>query len=412
MITDWKQAPFPLKILSLSAIVFLLGTTFVWSVTTIYITQVLGQTLTVAGLVLVCHQAAALIGNFVGGLIFDRWDGKKTIVAGIWLSFAAVVAMGCFQDFYVYASLLGFLGFCNGLIYPAMNAMAYVLWPQGGRKAINVIYVAQNLGIALGSMAVGFVAAISFQWAFFSNAIAYVVFLILIAFVREQEYLPDVPVAHEEGSSAAAAGRTNTRVTVPDGRLVVSLGILSAGFLINWLPYSQWASTIPVHLQSLGIPLAFYSILWTVNGGMIVLGQPLVKWFTQRVAPTFKRQIIIGSMIFFLSFLIVAFSGSYAGFIAAMLIMTVAEMIVWPAIPVIVAEMSPAGREGQFQGIISGAATTGKMLGPLLGGILFEHLSPQLMFLCMCGFSLFSAICYYLYDRHLRSNRQVDERVS
>ncbi|MFM1651801.1 MDR family MFS transporter [Brevibacillus sp. B_LB10_24] len=411
MIADWKQAPFPLKILSLSAVVFLLGTTFVWSVTTIYITQVLGQTVTVAGLVLVCHQAAALIGNFLGGMIFDRWDGKKTIVAGICLSFAAVVAMGFFQDFSIYAMLLGFLGFCNGLIYPAMNAMAYVLWPQGGRKAINVIYVAQNLGVALGSIAVGFVAAISFQWAFFSNAIAYVIFLILIAFVREQEYLPEVPESREEGSTAAAV-KIKPRMTVPDGKLMVSLGILSVGFLINWLPYSQWASTIPVHLQSLGIPLAFYSILWTVNGGMIVLGQPLVKWFTQRAAPTFKRQIIIGSMIFLLSFLIVAFTGSYAGFIAAMLIMTVAEMIVWPAIPVIVAEMSPAGREGQFQGIISGAATTGKMLGPLLGGILFEHLSPQWMFLCMCGFSLFSAICYYFYDRRLRPNRQIDEGIS
>ena len=39
-----------------------------------------------------------------------------------------------------------------------MFAMAGSVWPEGGRKAFNAIYVVQNLGVALGATIGGYVA--------------------------------------------------------------------------------------------------------------------------------------------------------------------------------------------------------------------------------------------------------------
>src|SRR5699024_4644461 len=66
--------------------------------------------------------------------------------------------------------------------------------------------------------------------------------------------------------------------------------ILSAGFLVAWLVYSQWQSTIASHTQDLGIPLDQYSLIWAINGALIVAGQPLVKLLVDRVTSLKDRK--------------------------------------------------------------------------------------------------------------------------
>ena len=40
-----------------------------------------------------------------------------------------------------------------------MYAMVGSIWPEGGRKAFNAIYLAQNVGVAIGPAIAGIVAA-------------------------------------------------------------------------------------------------------------------------------------------------------------------------------------------------------------------------------------------------------------
>ena len=55
-----------------------------------------------------------------------------------------------------------------------------------------------------------------------------------------------------------------------------ALLILSGGYVLGWIAYSQWSTTVASHTQSIGMPLSLYSVLWTVNGILIVAGQPLI----------------------------------------------------------------------------------------------------------------------------------------
>jgi MFS family permease len=186
---------------------------------------------------------------------------------------------------------------------------------------------------------------------------------------------------------------------------VYALTILGFSYLLCWICYVQWQATISTHTQELNIPLAQYSLLWAVNGGLIVFGQPLISLFTKKIVTSVKMQMLIGIIIFIISFLIVGQAEMFAGFLAAMIILTIGEMLIWPAVPTIADKLAPKGREGFFQGIINSTATGGRMIGPLLGGYLVDVngiglLVPVLIFLLIIGMA-----ASYFYDAPLKTGK-------
>src|SRR6185437_13013080 len=61
------------------------GNSFLWPLNTIFIHDYLGKSLTVAGLVLMANQGTGVVGNLLGGFLFDRIGGYKSILGGIGL---------------------------------------------------------------------------------------------------------------------------------------------------------------------------------------------------------------------------------------------------------------------------------------------------------------------------------------
>ncbi|MCG6199585.1 MFS transporter, partial [Anoxybacillus sp. LAT_38] len=100
--------------------------------------------------------------------------------------------------------------------------------------------------------------------------------------------------------------------------------------------------------------------------------------------------------------LILSQTTAYAGFVAAMFVMTIGEMLVWPAVPTIAADLAPAGREGMVQGIVGGIASAGRMAGPLVGAMAFEALAPQGMLYLMAVLALVAVGCFAAYSSFVK----------
>lgn len=60
-----------------------------------------------------------------------------------------------------------------------MFALAGAAWPEGGRKAFNSIYLAQNLGVAVGPALAGIVADYKFDYVFMVNLGMYILFFFI-----------------------------------------------------------------------------------------------------------------------------------------------------------------------------------------------------------------------------------------
>ncbi|MEH7746552.1 MFS transporter, partial [Neobacillus drentensis] len=366
-----------------------------------YIHDHLGKSLSIAGIVLMLNSGASVIGNLYGGNLFDRIGGYKSIILGISITLAALIGLTFWHVWPAYIVFQIIIGFGTGIIFPSMYAMAGSVWKEGGRKAFNAIYVAQNLGVALGASLGGIVAAYSFQLIFLANTIMYVLFLLIALFGYKG-------ISVESGKQAA--NDINVPI-VKNRKNLYALLILCSGYLLCWVAYVQWTTTISSYTQEIGISLKQYSFLWSINGALIVVAQPLLNSVLKRLSASLKLQMIIGIGIFIVSFIVAGKSTAFSGFLVGMIILTIGEMFIWPSVPTVAFNLAPKGREGFYQGIVNSTATGGRMVGPLLGGMLVDLYSMSILFTVLIGLFIIAIITTLLYDRRLKVNKQVSAEV-
>ncbi|WML25247.1 MFS transporter [Neobacillus sp. OS1-33] len=385
--------PRALWLLIIGMVVNVTGSSFLWPLNTIYIHDHLGKSLSVAGVVLMLNSAASVIGNLYGGSLFDKIGGYKSIILGISITLTALIGLTFWHDWPAYIVFQIIIGFGTGIIFPSMYAMAGSVWIEGGRKAFNAIYVAQNLGVALGASLGGIVAAHSFQLIFLANTIMYVLFLLIAIFGYK-------------GILVDSGKQATIDLNVPAGKNkknLTALLILCTGYLLCWVAYVQWQTTIASYTQEIHISLTQYSLLWSINGALIVVGQPLLNSVLKHLTASLKLQMIIGIVIFIVSFLVAGKATVFSGFLVGMIILTIGEMFIWPAVPTVAFDLAPKGREGFYQGIVNSTATGGRMIGPLLGGMLVDMYNISALFIVLIGLFLIAIVTTLLYDRILKT---------
>lgn len=394
--------PRSLWLIIIGNVINVIGGSFLWPLNTIYLHEHLGKSLTVAGFVLMLNSAATIVGNLLGGYFFDKFGGYRSIMFGATITLFALVGITFWHGWPQYTIFLVLIGFGSGVVNPAIYALAGASWKEGGRKAFNAIYVGSNLGVAVGTALSGYIASFSFEYIFISNLALYLVFFAIVFFgyrkISEQAVI----------SSSKTKVKTNTN-SAASRRNLIALVIVSIGFTLSWISYIQWSTTISTYTQKLDISLEKYSLLWTVNGALIVLAQPLLAAFIKKFSLSLKQQILVGMIIFIAAFSVVSFSTAFTGFMAAMIIMTFGEMLVWPAIPTIADHLAPEGKGGFYQGIVNSFGTVGRMIGPLLGGLLVDLYGMNVLFSVLIILFIMAIGTTLTYDKILNKTEKTSD---
>ncbi|MCL5115982.1 MAG: MFS transporter [Firmicutes bacterium] len=385
---QWTTWPKAIWLLILGMAIQSTGMSFFWPFTTLYVHTIMHRSLAIAGVILMVQSGASILGSAFGGHLFDRLGGVRTIIVGIVGSVLCLVGLFAVANFWPYAVLVALFGLFTGLISPSMYAFSVSVWPEGGRQAFNAIYVAQNLGVAVGSLTGGLVAAAGgLRSTFLVNAALLTGFLIMVAVGYRG---PAFQAAHRPASHARGA-RLNR------GALLGPM-LLLIGLVLDWTAYSQWTTTTSSYIHQEGFSLPLYSFLWTLNGAVILLGQPFISWITRRIEGV-KGQLLLGNLFFLAGYAVLILTHRYVGYVAAMLMTTLGEMLVWPGVPTRTYQITPADQVGLYQGLVSGAASAGRMVGPLLGGILYAQVSRPALYLIMAVIYVASSVLYYVHDR-------------
>lgn len=373
-----------------------------WPVNSIYIHTALHQPMTVVGYVLSLYSAAGFIGNLLGGWLYDRFGPILVLTSGLLLSALFILIPAMHTGWWSYIAVMGLFGTSCALPFPAMNALAGQAWPEGGRKAYNFVYVSNNVGVALGTALGGPLSEWSYHAVFYGIAIAYSLYLFLVLVIFRKSFRK----IHQEATFYKAKDSLETTKRSEDKVPWTPILILIVGFTLCWLVYVQWQCTMSVYMQSLGYSRASYSLLWTINGVLIFLGQPLVAAIVRRI-PSLTAHMKLGIVLFALAYACLLVSSGYAVFLCGMVIMTLGEMFVWPSVPSAVAAISPSTRLGLLQGTVTAAATCGRMLGPIFGGILYDTTSVQILLFATISVCILPFACILIYTRitQTKSNR-------
>jgi len=382
------------KVLILGAFLESVGASFIWPINTIFIHNYLHKSLAIAGMVLFFNSLLTFLGNYVGGKMFDRIGGHKTVITSTAIALIALMGLIFNHGWPAYPILLPILGFGVGSAFTVINSFAAQMENVDRYKMFNAIYVGTNLGNAIGTALGGFIAGVQMTLVFVANFLFLSIFFILVIFWYNNQTKPQ--------------HKTKQMVKKSKNKLHPGVGLIALFLGLTWVSYSQWSSNISAHLTTLGIPVSNYSLLWTINAVVIVVFLPLINRLIENRAEFKRIQIPLGVAFFIVAFASIINARQYWFFVIGMILLTLGEMLVYPGIPALVSESTPRSEAGRYQSLLSMSATFARAIGPLLGGMIIEHSSYNILYLLAIGVLLGSLFFLKRGNHELRLNKNIE----
>jgi predicted MFS family arabinose efflux permease len=142
--------------------------------------------------------------------------------------------------------------------------------------------------------------------------------------------------------------------------------------------YQQMYSTMSVYLRDEHqIPTQQYGLLLTISAITVVLTQ---LWVTQRTKgkPPFLM-MALGTVFYMIGFTMFGIVNAYFLFVAAIIIITIGEMVVVPVSQYLAAKFAPEDMRGRYMAFFSLAWSLPSSIGPWAAGMILDHYNPNLV---------------------------------
>jgi len=341
----------------------------------LYITYKYNVGMTEVGVMFSIMAISSLVGSLLGGALTDKFGRKVMILFGLVISAAStlLLAFAPSLDFIYLAGLI--VGLFGNMAGPAHQAMITDILPEDKRiDGFGILRVIANLAVAIGPAIGGFVAARSYTMLFIIDVIlSSITAIIILAFVPETK--PETAL-QEDGQPQREQSLAETLggyFKVAKDR-VFMVYILASIFMV--LAYMQMNITLPVFLRDVhGLPESGYGLLLSMNASMVVLFQ---FWISRRIKKFAPMKIMAwGMVIYAVGFSMYGYVSAFWLFIVAMIIITIAEMLVSPTGQAVVAKLSPEDMRGRYMAVFGFSWTIPNAIGPLLAGVVMDNYNPN-----------------------------------
>ncbi|WP_283576337.1 MDR family MFS transporter [Limosilactobacillus oris] len=364
-----KQRQVKLKWVALASLLNNTGAAFLWPLTTMYMHNYLHESLTTAGVVMLLMSICMMVGNYLGGWLFDHWDQYQTAVLGVTISTVAIFTLIFAHGWPWFAILMMLNSLGDGINMTIVNSYGSLVSDHSSRYVFNYIYMAFNVGVVIGTLAVGVLLPISVVLVFTVATVFYFLLALVVVFALKVRVPlpPKTPRSREK-----LASRSHQQA-------LVLIWLILLNFVTIHLSYSLWESVMAVHMTNMGIPFYAYSLLWTLNGVLIIVGQPLVNKLSPYVC--LSSQIMVGILIFASSFILLIFARNLWAFVLDFVLLTIGEMASFAGLPAWIAQLTTVNEAGHYQGLLNIMMSIGRAIGPLYGGFVIDHGNYQELFI-------------------------------
>jgi MFS family permease len=340
----------------------------VWPFLTIYMRQQLDVPLTTVTLLLTINSITSLIASFIAGPAVDRFGRKVAMVISLGMSSLVFIGMSVAGNLGMWAILVSLSGAFGPLYNVGANAMvADLIEPDRRASAYALLRMVANAGVAIGPMIGGFVISISYALAFYAAAIADVIFTLLIfLFVAET-------VSKASGSIKVPSGGGYGPI-FRDRPFLVFCGT----YTLAAMAYAMMMVLLPVYAkENYGVVEQQFGFIMATNAGMVVLFQYTITHLSERYHHL--PVLAAGSMFYAIGVGSVALGTGFVGFLISMVILTIGEMIMIPTSTALAANLAPADMRGRYMGFYGLTWGVGFGTGPVLGGLLNDHVAPVMI---------------------------------
>lgn len=371
----WSSLPVEGRWLLSTVVVQTLGRGLTLPFTIIYMHEVRGISLDLAGLLMAFIALVALAVTGPGGALVDRVGARRMLLVSTSAQVVGCTVIAFATSPLEFAVGFAFLGFNFGVSWPAFNALvAAVTTGETRQQYFGVNFALVNLGIGTGGIIGGFYADVSdpatFSVIFLADAACMLVPIALLL----------GPLRHVHGRAERpddedlAAGSYLAIVRQP-----AVLWLTALTFLATFVGYGQIEAGLPAFARTVSeVSTRVIGFGFAVNTATIVLLQFVVL---RRISGHRRtRVLLVMTALWSLSWLILGLTGLVPGTVAAALgvlafnaVFALGETLLQPTIPAITNDLAPDHLRGRYNAVSAGAFQGGTILGPVVAGFMLNH---------------------------------------
>jgi len=344
-----------------------IGNSMIWPFITIFLMEKLGISLTTAALLMTVKSATMLGASLLVGPLVDRFGRKTAMVLSVGATALVYVLMIFGASLPYFIALMAFSGLVQPLYRIGADAMvADMLPPEQRADGYSLIRMINNVGVAVGPMAGGFLAATSYTTTFIISAICLAVFTIIIA-IWIRETLDKTAIQ----SKNLLEDIFQYFQIAKDGLFLKTC----LGFTLAMMGAVQIFVLLSVYAkENFAMPESQFGMVITVNALMVVFLQYPMTQQMKKHQPL--SVMFAGAALYALGLGSIALGSSFWHFALSMVIMTTGELMLVPTTTTLIANIAPADMRGRYMSIYSLTMGIGQGLGPIMGGFLNDNVAP------------------------------------
>ena len=319
------------------------------------------------------HTAMMLAGQILRGAVFFLLAFMVYVKASFWLFVAALM----------FNTAVGVAFQVGSDAY-----LVQIATPEERPGYYSKIRIGYNVGWALGPMVGAFFADTPFWFFFIITGLLCVVGTVQTWFGccrNLEKHTPQKKIVEKSES-----GNIFKEILCNHRFL-----FLMAGNLFLMLLASQLYSTMSIFsTETVKISRQALGSIYSLNGTMVLALQiPLVALLKRLKAPI-MLQLITGTLLYTIGYFQLGFAGGAIAIAIAVVVVTLGEIIVQPALYTAASSEANQGNAGRMMSVSSLMRGIGYSVGPWIGGILYTRATPLVLWSVLSSFALISAFFF------------------
>jgi predicted MFS family arabinose efflux permease len=364
----------------------------------IYVTQELHFSKIEAGIVLSTFGIGSVIGSLLGGWLTDKIGSFRVQSFSLFLSAPIFALIPQFTTLNGVAGIILVLSIIAETFRPS-NSASITLYakPENITRAFSLNRMAINLGFSFGPAMGGLLATISYSWLFYGNAVgAFVTGIVFYGYFRFRRKNKKSLVVHE---------------TIIDPELVEDdrspykdklFLIFSLMCVLYSIVFSQLISVLPLFYgDAVDMSQAEIGLILGYSGIFIVLTEMVIVHYLEKKLDLYAN-IVIGSVLLGITFLLLLFSQSTWMLYLSMTFLCLSEILVLPFISTVAAVRAGKKYKGAYMGVNALSFSIALIITPYLATQILTVYGYEKLWVINTVISLLAALGFYYVGKKMK----------
>ena len=349
----------------------------------LHLTERLGASVKLVGLVVATFALVETVLKTAWGSVADRIGRRPTIIAGLALSSVAPLIMSVLRVPFLFVPLRLIDGGGSSALWPAASAIIADTSPPERRAtamgALNMFFLAGlACGPVLGLFVAGFTGSSVYGFYLASILLGSAALVAVVALRGLADTHLDAPNAGMVGYHGVAPN-PHLRDVVESAHLSPLLMVMFGVAFVQMFGAGLLAPILVIYAKRIvGLSEQMIGTLFLVLVLSVALASPSAGRLADRWGKT--RAVSWGMVLGSLGMWLLPLSPRVGVLAAAAILIGVSYALSSPAWHALVSELAPPGRIGLAMGASQTAEGLGLVLGPLLGGLLWDEVGHRAPF--------------------------------